>query len=210
MRLFGWVGDSAAVVDLVDGTPEGGLIVVADRSGECPEAVHRAPRLPRARRRPAGHHRHGRGLQRDEDHDRRPRRHQQAGRRRPARMCRCSRCRPATSRSPYAVTDQVVVIGSGPGFVKHVLDTTAGTSLASNDDYKKLVDRAGPTTGDDLRRPHRHPRGGREGRQRQRSGRATRRTRPTSSRSSSRSTRCSRRAPISGDLTKSVIVITVQ
>src|SRR4029079_3650036 len=47
----------------------------------------------------------------------------------------------------YAVTDQVVVIGSGPGFVKHVLDTTTGTSLASNDDYKKLVDRVGPTTG---------------------------------------------------------------
>jgi hypothetical protein len=47
----------------------------------------------------------------------------------------------------YAVTDQVVVIGSGPGFVKHVLDTTASTSLASSDDYKKLVDRVGPSTG---------------------------------------------------------------
>ena len=27
----------------------------------------------------------------------------------------------------------VVVVGSGPGFVKHVLDTTPGTSLASNE-----------------------------------------------------------------------------
>jgi hypothetical protein len=47
----------------------------------------------------------------------------------------------------YAVTDQVVVIGSGPDFVKHVLDTTPSTSLASSENYKKLVDRAGPGTG---------------------------------------------------------------
>jgi hypothetical protein len=46
----------------------------------------------------------------------------------------------------YAVTDDVVVIGSGPGFVKHVLDTTKDTSLASNDRYKKLADRAGTGT----------------------------------------------------------------
>ena len=47
----------------------------------------------------------------------------------------------------YAVTDEVVVIGSGPGFVKHVLDTTSATSLASNDRYKSLADRAGKGTG---------------------------------------------------------------
>lgn len=47
----------------------------------------------------------------------------------------------------YAVTDDIVVVGSGPGFVKHVLDTTSGTSIASNDRYKGLIDRAGTGTG---------------------------------------------------------------
>jgi hypothetical protein len=44
----------------------------------------------------------------------------------------------------YAVTDDVVVIGTGPAFVKHVLDTTDATSLASDAQYKQLADRAGP------------------------------------------------------------------
>jgi hypothetical protein len=47
----------------------------------------------------------------------------------------------------YAVADQVVVIGSGPAFVKHVLDTTPGTSLASTDRYKALASRIGDGTG---------------------------------------------------------------
>lgn len=47
----------------------------------------------------------------------------------------------------YAVTDQVVVIGSGPGFVKHVLDTTQATSIASNERYKALAGRIGQGTG---------------------------------------------------------------
>jgi hypothetical protein len=47
----------------------------------------------------------------------------------------------------YAVTDQIVVIGTGPAFVKHVLDTTAGTSLARDPQYSDLADQAGPGTG---------------------------------------------------------------
>jgi hypothetical protein len=47
----------------------------------------------------------------------------------------------------YAVTDKVVVIGSGANFVKAVLDTTPSTSLASNETYKTLADRAGTGTG---------------------------------------------------------------
>ena len=47
----------------------------------------------------------------------------------------------------YAVTDKVVVIGSGAGFVEAVLDTTPSTSLASNETYKTLADRAGTGTG---------------------------------------------------------------
>ena len=47
----------------------------------------------------------------------------------------------------FAITDKVVVLGSGPGFVKHVLDTSSTTSLASNARYKALVDRAGSGAG---------------------------------------------------------------
>ena len=47
----------------------------------------------------------------------------------------------------YAITDQVVILGADPGFVRHVLDTTAATSLASNDRYKALVARVGQGTG---------------------------------------------------------------
>lgn len=47
----------------------------------------------------------------------------------------------------YALTDEVIILGSGPGFVRRVLDTTAESSLASTDRYKRLIDRAGPGSG---------------------------------------------------------------
>jgi hypothetical protein len=47
----------------------------------------------------------------------------------------------------YAVTDDVVVLGSGPGFVRSVLDTTPETSLARNDRYAALISKVGPGTG---------------------------------------------------------------
>ncbi len=47
----------------------------------------------------------------------------------------------------YAVTDQVVVLGSGPGFVRSVLDTTPDTSLARTDRYEALISRVGQGTG---------------------------------------------------------------
>jgi Protein of unknown function (DUF3352) len=43
----------------------------------------------------------------------------------------------------YAVTDKVVVIGSGPDFVKSVLDAGAGASLADDARFASLVDRVG-------------------------------------------------------------------
>jgi hypothetical protein len=46
----------------------------------------------------------------------------------------------------YAVTDEIVVIGSDPRFVKHVLDTTAATSIASTDRYRALSGRVGTGT----------------------------------------------------------------
>jgi hypothetical protein len=47
----------------------------------------------------------------------------------------------------YAITDQLAVIGSGPGFVKQVLDTTAATSIAANERYKVLIGRVGEGNG---------------------------------------------------------------
>jgi hypothetical protein len=47
----------------------------------------------------------------------------------------------------YAVSDQVVAIGSGPSFVKHILDTTAATSIASTDRFRSLTSRIGSGTG---------------------------------------------------------------
>lgn len=45
----------------------------------------------------------------------------------------------------YTVTDDVVVLGSGPAFVKSVLDAGAGASLADDARFKGLVDRVGAT-----------------------------------------------------------------
>jgi hypothetical protein len=47
----------------------------------------------------------------------------------------------------YAITDDVVVLGSGPGFVRSVLDTTPDTSLARNDRYEALISKVGQGTG---------------------------------------------------------------
>ena len=47
----------------------------------------------------------------------------------------------------FAITDQVVAIGSGAEFVKHVLDTTAANSIASTDRFKALNGRVGNGTG---------------------------------------------------------------
>jgi len=47
----------------------------------------------------------------------------------------------------YAVTNDVVVIGTGPDFVTRVLDTTEGTSLANDPQYKDLAGRVGAGTG---------------------------------------------------------------
>jgi hypothetical protein len=43
----------------------------------------------------------------------------------------------------WAVTDDLVVIGLGPEFVKHVLDTDPSTSLAENDRFSSVIDRTG-------------------------------------------------------------------
>jgi hypothetical protein len=46
----------------------------------------------------------------------------------------------------WAVTDDYVVIGSGPAFVKHVLDTTKADSLGATSRYTDLVGRLGKSS----------------------------------------------------------------
>ena len=55
----------------------------------------------------------------------------------------------------YAVTDDVVVIGSGPAFVKHVLDTTRAPRSRRPTGYKTLAGQVGKGTGCHLRRHRR-------------------------------------------------------
>jgi len=43
----------------------------------------------------------------------------------------------------WTVTDDLVVIGLGPDFVRHVLDTEPGTSLAQSDRFESLLGRTG-------------------------------------------------------------------
>ncbi|MGH2475753.1 MAG: hypothetical protein ACRDIL_10845, partial [Candidatus Limnocylindrales bacterium] len=43
----------------------------------------------------------------------------------------------------YAATDQAVIIGSSPNFVKHSLDAGAGASLADDARFQGLVGRVG-------------------------------------------------------------------
>jgi Protein of unknown function (DUF3352) len=43
----------------------------------------------------------------------------------------------------WTVTDDLVVVGLGPDFVKHVLDTESSTSLAQDDQFEALLSRTG-------------------------------------------------------------------
>lgn len=143
---LGWAGDGAVVVDLVNGAPEGGLIVTPTD----PEAAQKLFTALRAFIAIGG------GQQgitvTDEDYNGTKITTVDLGDigKLAGAAGGDSQVIPLPTGSvqiAYAVTDQVVVIGSGSGFVKHVLDTTAGTSLAANDDYKKLLDRVGANTG---------------------------------------------------------------
>lgn len=142
---IGWIGDTAAVINVADGTPEGGLIIV-------PTDKAAAARLFTSLRTLIGLGGSQVGATiRDEPYagttitiiDL----GEAAGL---ADMAGLGSGVPLPAghvEIAFALTDEVVVIGSGPGFVKHVLDTTGATSLASSDRYKALGDRAGTGAG---------------------------------------------------------------
>lgn len=143
---LGWAGDTAIVVDDADGTPQGGLIVVPTDKAAA-ERVFTALRTLITL---------GGGTQgvivRDEPYNGTTITIVDLG----SISDRAGSAGGAASGMPlpagnieiaYAVTGDIVVIGSGPAFVKDVLDTTKATSLASSDGYRALVDRAGQGTG---------------------------------------------------------------
>src|SRR3954469_4826268 len=143
---FGWVGDTALVVNDSKGTPEGGLIVAPtdkDAPGRLVTALKTFLALGGAEK----------GITiRDEvyqgttitvvDLGDVAKLSGEASAGFPPELM------PAGSHLEIAVavTDDVVVIGTGPEFVKHVLDTNSSNSLASTDSFKKLSDRAGKGT----------------------------------------------------------------
>jgi len=75
---IGWVGDTAIVVTVPDGTPEGGLIVAPTDKAAAQHLFTSLQVVHRDRRRPARCHGPRRDLQRHDHHDRRRRGHRQA------------------------------------------------------------------------------------------------------------------------------------
>lgn len=143
---LGWMGDAAIVIDDADGTPAGGIIVV-------PTDKVAAERLLTALRTFIALGGGAQGITvRDETYNGTTITIVELG----DIGALSGMAGGAASGLPlpagnveiaYAVTSDIVVIGSGPGFVKDVLDTTRATSLASSENYRKLVDRAGQGTG---------------------------------------------------------------
>ena len=143
----GWVGDSAAVVDLVDGTPEGGLIVVADRSGRLPRSC--SPRSAASSRSPAPSRASPSRTRTTTGRRSRPSTWATSASwpGRPARMCRCSRCRPATSRSPTRSRTRSSSSGRVPASSSTSSTRRRAPRWPRTTTTRSLVDRVGPTTG---------------------------------------------------------------
>jgi hypothetical protein len=141
---LGWLGDTAVVVNNVAGTPEGGLIVV-------PTDKAAAERLITAMRTFIALGGGAQGITvREEAYGGTTITIVDLGDAGNLLGMGLTAGRiPLTGHLEiaFAVTDDIVVVGSGPSFVKHVLDTTKATSLASDDQYKQLADRVGAGTG---------------------------------------------------------------
>jgi hypothetical protein len=140
--IVGWMGDTAIVVDRTDTSAEGGVIIVPT---DAANARHLLTSLKSA----IGLAGDQAGVTiREEDHGGVTITIVDAGD--IAKLAGSMGQLPPGFQLPsghielaWAVTDQIVVVGSGPDFVKHVLDTTEATSLGANARYKALADRAG-------------------------------------------------------------------
>lgn len=134
---IGWIGDTGLVINPSGDTVEGGLVIL-------PTDAEAASRLFTSVRNLAALGGAGAVTFRDEDHN---------GTTITTASIDAAGMGGSVLAIPvdkieiaWAVTDKVVVIGTGSDFVKHILDTTDATSLASNDRYKALIDRAGKGT----------------------------------------------------------------
>jgi hypothetical protein len=145
---LGWAGDSAVVVTAPDGTPEGGIVVVPTDKAAADHlftALRSFIALGGAQQGITVHDEtyNGATITTVNLGDI----SKLAGAAGAAGAAGLPTLPSGSVEIAYAVTDQVVVVGSGPAFVKHVLDTTKDTSLASDSRYKSLADRAGNGTG---------------------------------------------------------------
>ena len=200
----GWVGDSAAVVDLVDGTPEGGLIV-SPTDPETPRSCSPRSGLPRAWR-------HQQGITvTDEDYNGTKITTVDLGD--ISKLAGTAGSDVQVFALPvghaqiaYAVTDQVVVIGSGPAS-----SSTSSTRRPAPRWPRTRTTRSSSTGSArpraPLRRHHRHPRGDREGPQSDPAGYKAYTTdiKPFLDPFDA----LIEAGSVSGDLTKSVVVVTV-
>jgi len=144
--ILGWIGDTAIVVNGTDPLPEAGLVVKATDSEDAAKLLTSLKGLVSL-----GGAQQGISV-REEDHDGTKIVIVSAGAIDKLAGSAMGTTSPVALPSgnvelAWAVKDDLVVIGSGPGFVKHVLDTTDGTSLASDSRYKSLAGRVGDGTG---------------------------------------------------------------
>jgi hypothetical protein len=138
---LGWIGDTAVVVNVADGTPEGGLIVQPTNAADAQRFFTSIKNLISLGGQQIG------ASVREETYNGTTITIVDLG---SLGSLAGQAGLPAGVTLPagnveiaYATTDDLVVIGSGPGFVKSVLDTTKATSLGGNDRYQSLVKRAG-------------------------------------------------------------------
>jgi len=145
---YGWIGDAAVVVNVADGTPEGGLVIQPTSADDAQRFFTSVKTLVGFGGSQIG------ATVREEDYNGTTITIVDLGKASDlvGKLGEVggTPVTPKVTGLPegnieiaYATTDDVVVLGSGPAFVKHVLDTTNATSLAGNDRYQSLANRAG-------------------------------------------------------------------
>ena len=146
--VYGWIGDAAVVVNVADGTPEGGLVIQPTNAADATRFFTSVKTLVGLGGSQIG------ATVREEQYNGTTITIVDLGKATDL-VGKIGALGGATTMPPvtglpagnieiaYATTGDVVVLGSGPEFVKHVLDTTKATSLGGSDRYQSLVNRAG-------------------------------------------------------------------
>jgi hypothetical protein len=146
--VYGWMGDAAIVVNVADGTPEGGLLIQPTNASDAQRFFSSVKTLLGLGGQQIG------ATVREEDYNGTTITIVDLGNAadlvgKLGEMGGAPVTPPVTGlpkgniEIAYATTDDLVVLGSGPAFVKHVLDTTKATSLGGDDRYQSIASRAG-------------------------------------------------------------------